>query len=144
MHNSKVSLAFFVVVTLSCIFACEAYAQSYLSPGYIFGEIRREMGFYEMPEAPDFVKAARRDAASLDYKPLQPPPREFHNEAMKPAQRLEAEAPAIKELETARASSLARASAERSGALSKNSSKSLAKPSEDDPAPMKWNPWDTE
>jgi hypothetical protein len=118
-----------------------ARAQSYLSPGYIFGEITNNLGFYQMPEAPDFVKKARPDPSTLEYVPLKLPPRDFHNEASKPGKRLEAEASTIAELEAARSRTQARAVA-GGGTPSKASSKPA--PEADTPPPMKWNPWDTE
>lgn len=115
-----------------------AKAQSYLSPGYIFGEITNNLGFYKTPEAPDFVKKARPDPASLEYVPLKLPPRDFHSEASKPGNRIEAEASTIAELEAARARTQARAASSSSKASTK-----LA-PEPDTPPPMKWNPWNTE
>ena len=115
-----------------------AKAQSYLSPGYIFGEITNNLGFYKTPEAPDFVKKARPDPASLEYVPLKLPPRDFHSEASKPGNRIEAEASTIAELEAARARTQARAAS----SSSKASTKLALEP--DTPPPMKWNPWDTE
>lgn len=118
-----------------------ARAQSYLSPGYIFGEITNNMGFYKTPDAPDFVKKARPDPATLEYLPLKLPPRDFHSEASKPDKRLEAEASTVAELEAARARAQVRAAA-GGGASSKAISRSA--PETDSPPPMKWNPWDTE
>jgi hypothetical protein len=118
-----------------------ARAQSYLSPGYIFGEITNKLGFYQTPDAPDFVKKARPDPASLEYLPLKLPPRDFHSEASKPGNRLEAEASAIAELERARANTQARAAAGGTSS-SKAASKPIPEPAS--PPPMKWNPWDTE
>lgn len=94
-----------------------AKAQSYLSPGYIFGEITNNLGFYKTPEAPDFVKKARPDPASLEYVPLKLPPRDFHSEASKPGNRIEAEASTIAELEAARARTQARAASSSSRLL---------------------------
>lgn len=131
------------VLLLLGMSADAAYAQSYLSPGYILGEIRRGMGFYTVPEAPDFVTKGRPDPANLDYFPLKPPPRGFHSEAMTPGRRLEAETPAIVELETARAASQARA-ASAGAPAAKSSTKPAPAPVEEDPPPMKWNAWDTE
>lgn len=120
-----------------------AYAQEYLSPGYILSEIQQSMGFYKVPEAPDFVKQARPDPSALNYQPLKPPPRNFHSEVNKPASRLEAEAPAISELETARARNQARA-ASVGGQQPKGQAKLQASSGEDGPPPMTWKPWDTD
>ena len=132
-----------VVGSLGLCFAAGgvAKAQSYLSPGYIFGEITNNLGFYKTPEAPDFVKKARPDPASLEYVPLKLPPRDFHSEANKPGSRLEAEASTIAELESARAKTKARAAA---GAASSSKTSSKLAPEPESPPPMKWNPWDTE
>ena len=91
------------------LLAGSASAQSYLSPGYIIGEIRDGLGFVQPESAPDFVVRGRPDPASLEYVPLKDPPRGFHSEAMTPAGRLQAEAGTIAELESARASTQARA-----------------------------------
>lgn len=120
-----------------------ACAQEYLSPGYILSEIQQGMGFYKVPEAPGFVKQARPDPSALNYQPLKPPPRDFHSEVNKPASRLEAEAPAISELETARARNQARA-ASVGGQQPKGQSKPQVLSEEDGPPPMKWKPWDTD
>lgn len=121
--------------------ASEARAQSYLSPGYIMGEIRNGLGVESMPVAPDFVSKARPDPATLEYVPLKPPPKNFHSEANTPARRIEAEAGTIAELEAARAATQARAN---SASPAKPGSKAAAAPPEEDPAPMKWNAWDTQ
>ena len=113
-------------------------AQSYLSPGYIFGEIRQSMGFYTVPDAPDFVVKARPSSDSLQYAPLKPPPRDFHHPASKPASQLEEKASTIAELEAARARVKSQASKTLSG------EKTVKTSTEKDPAPMTWNPWDTE
>ena len=130
------------LLTLSCFWPGAASAQSYLSPGYVMGEIRQGLGLYSVPEAPDFVKNARPDPATLDYTSLKPPPRNFHEDESKPENKLAAESAAIADLESARARTQARA-ATAGGMAPKNSSKSSA-PVEEDPPPMKWNPWDTE
>ena len=106
------------------------------------GEIRQGLGLYSVPEAPDFVKNARPDPASLEYTPLKPPPRGFHSDASKPLNMLAAEQPAIAELESARAQTQARAAA--AGAPKAKTAPKVAAPVEEDPPPMKWNPWDTE
>jgi hypothetical protein len=94
-----------------------------------------------MPVAPDFVTKARPDPATLEYVPLKPPPKNFHSEANTPAKRIEAEAGTIAELEAARAATQARAN---SASPAKPGSKAATPPPEEDPAPMKWNAWDTE
>jgi len=120
-----------------------AWPQEYLSPGYILSEIQQGMGFYKVPEAPGFVKQGRPDPSTLNYQPLKPPPRDFHSEVNKPASRLEAEAPVISELETARAKDQARAAA--AGAQQPRAqAKPQALSSEDGPPPMTWKPWDTD
>ena len=130
------------LLTLSCFWPGAASAQSYLSPGYVMGEIRQGLGLYSVPEAPDFVKNARPDPATLEYTPLKPPPKDFHSEANKPEKRIEAETGVISELEAARARTQARAAA--TGASSAKTAAKITAPVEEDPAPMKWNPWDTE
>ena len=127
--NTSAAAALFAV---SCLSAGQASAQSYLSPGYIMGEIRDGLGIVKPAPAPDFVVRGRPDPASLEYTTLKPPPRGFHTVANTPSGRLAAEAPAIAELEKARA-----------GAAAKSASKPAA-PVEEDPPPMKWNAWDTE
>lgn len=118
-----------------------AKAQEYLSPGYILSEIQQGMGFYKVPDAPNFVKQSR--PSSLDYEPLRPPPRDFHSDAFKPANRIEAEIPTIRDLETARARNQRLAS--KTGAQQKNErAKQLDTSTEGGSAPMKWNPWDTD
>jgi hypothetical protein len=140
-NKQQISLNLLLAVS-SLSLAPAASAQSYLSPGYIMGEIRDGLGIIQSNPAPDFVVRGRPDPASLDYVPLKPPPRGFHSQAMTPSGRLQAEAGTIAELEAARAQNQSRAAA--SGApASKPSPKTLA-PSEEDPAPMKWNAWDTE
>lgn len=128
-------------VLLICAVSQDARAQSYLSPGYIFGEITSNLGFYKTPDAPEFVKRARPDPASLDYVPLKLPPRDFHEEASRPDKRIEAEASTVAELEAARAQIHSRAAA--SSAVSSKIPPKVA-PVTDTPPPMKWNPWDTE
>lgn len=123
----------------SCLCVEQAHAQSYLSPGYIIGEIRNGLGIVQPEPAPDFVVRGRPDPASLEYTPLKPPPRGFHSAASLPSGKLAGEARAIAELEAARARTQARAA----GASSEKS-KSAAASAEEDPAPMKWNAWDTE
>ena len=117
-------------------------AQSYLSPGYIFGEIRQSLGFYSLPEAPNFVVKARPNKDSLQYVPLKPPPRNFHEDATKPANMLEERASSIAELEAARARAKSQANRVRSGTIGSNAA--TVKAEEKDPPPMAWNPWDTE
>lgn len=119
-----------------------AHAQSYLSPGYIMGEIRDGLGIVQSNPAPDFVVRGRPDPATLDYVPLKAPPRGFHSQAMTPSSRLQAESGAIAELEAARKEAQARAIA--SGASSSKPAAKTLPPPEEDPPPMKWNPWDTE
>lgn len=118
-----------------------AQAQSYLSPGYIIGEIRDGLGIVQPQPAPEFVVRGRPDPALLEYTPLKPPPRNFHSEANKPGSKLESEAKSIAELESARASNQSRAAGR--GETAKTTAKS-APAVEEDPAPMKWNAWDTE
>ena len=143
MNKLLRKIGFFGLLVFAFSNEGDASAQSYLSPGYVLGEITHGLGIYAVPEAPDFVKRARPDPASLDYTPLKPPPRDFHSEAAKPSSQLQAEAPAIAELESARAATQARAAA--SGApASKASAKTPPVVVTDDPPPMKWNPWDTE
>jgi hypothetical protein len=125
-----------------CLWVGPASAQSYLSPGYIIGEIRDGLGIVQPEPAPDFVVRGRPDPASLQYVPLKAPPRGFHSEAMTPGRRIEAEAGTIAELESARASTQARA-AGMGGAPPKAPAKPAA-PVEEDPPPMKWNPWNTD
>ena len=126
------------LLAASCLCIGYAHAQSYLSPGYIMGEIRDGLGLVKPEPAPDFVVRGRPDPSSLEYTTLKPPPRGFHSSANSAAGRLAAEAPAIAELEKARAQTQARA-----GAAAKPASKPAA-PVEEDPPPMKWNAWDTE
>lgn len=133
-------LTFWTHIAVACFWVGGVSAQSYLSPGYIMGEIRDGLGIVQQPQAPDFVVRGRPEHTTLEYVPLKPPPRNFHAEANKPGSRIEAEAGTIAELEAARAKTQARAS----GAASpKPVSKSVV-PVEEDPAPMKWNAWDTE
>lgn len=135
------SISLFLVAP--CLWGTLANAQSYLSPGYIIGEIRDGLGIVKPEPAPDFVVRGRpQDPASLEYTPLKPPPRGFHSQASTPAGKLEGEAKAIAELESARASNQSRA-AGGSGAAANPVAKSSA-PVEEDPAPMKWKAWDTE
>ena len=117
------------------------FAQSYLSPGYIMGELRDALGFVRQEPAPDFVVKARPDPTSLSYKPLTPPPANFHHETSSAASRLAAEAPAIAELESARARNQSRAAA---GGKEKSQPSMAASPLPEDPTPMKWNPWETD
>lgn len=119
-----------------------AHTQEYLSPGYILSEIQQSMGFYKIPDAPNFVKQARPEPSSLAYQPLKPPPRDLHSEANKPANQIEAETPTIAELEAARARNQLRSS--QAGAQKKAQAKQQDAAGEGGPAPMKWNPWDTE
>ena len=123
-----------------CLWGAQASAQSYLSPGYIMGEIRDGLGIVKPEPAPDFVVRGRPDPATLEYTPLKAPPRGFHTAASTPGGKLAGEAKAIAELEAARTSNQARAA----GAPPKSASKSLTPPPEEDPPPMKWNAWDTE
>ena len=122
------------------LWAGHAHAQSYLSPGYIMGEIRDGLGMVKAEPAPDFVVRGRPDPSSLEYTTLKPPPRGFHSSASSAAGRLAAEAPAIAELEAARAKTQARAAGQAPSATSK----APPAPVEEDPPPMKWNAWDTE
>ena len=132
-------------LTVVCPFNGQAQAQSYLSPGYLFGEVRDALGIVPMPTPPDFVVRGRPDPSTLDYIPLKAPPKGFHSEANTPGRRLEAEAPTIMELEAARADTQARAAAAAPPPASQPAKKSVtASPVEQDPPPMKWNPWDTE
>ena len=124
----------------SCLWGSQANAQSYLSPGYIMGEIRDGLGIIKPEPAPDFVVRGRPDPASLEYTPLKAPPRNFHSDANKPGARIAAEAGTIAELEAARAKTQARAAGNASAKSSSNS----VTPPEQDPPPMKWNAWDTE
>jgi hypothetical protein len=140
MKTKKKQISETLFLTLACLSASSAYAQSYLSPGYILGEIRDGLGVVQQQPAPDFVVRGRPDPASLEYTPLKPPPRDFHSEANTPAKRIEAEAGTIAELESARARTQARAAG---GASPKAAAKGAA-PIEEDPVPMKWNAWDTE
>ncbi len=125
----------------SCLWAGQTNAQSYLSPGYILGEIRDGLGIVKPEPAPDFVVRGRPDPASLEYTALKPPPRGFHTSANTPSGKLAAEAPAIAELEAARAKTQARAAG---GDAASAKSKAASAPVEEDPPPMKWNAWDTE
>lgn len=134
--------AFWGLFILAILSASGARAQSYLSPGYIIGEIRDVLGIVQMPTPPEFVARARPDPAKIEYVPLKPPPRDFHSDASKPSNKLAAESGAIAELETSRARSKARAAAY--GAAGSNSVVKAPVPPEGDPPPMKWNPWDTE
>ncbi len=124
-----------------CLWAGQASAQSYLSPGYIMGDIRDGLGVVKPEPAPDFVVRGRPDPATLEYVPLKAPPRGFHSPENSSAGKLAGEAQAISELEAARATSQARAAG---NAAAKSSSKSVTPPPEEDPPPMKWNAWDTE
>ncbi len=135
-------LASVALLAASCLWAGQAGAQSYLSPGYIMGEIRDGLGIVRAEPAPDFVVRGRPDPATLEYVPLKAPPRGFHSQAMTPLGQLQAEAGTVAELEAARASNQARAAAAGAGAP-KATPKAIAPP-EEDPPPMKWNPWDTE
>ena len=130
------------LLAASCLWAGQASAQSYLSPGYIMGEIGKGLGVVKPEPAPDFVVRGRPDPATLEYVPLKAPPRGFHSQAMTPSGQLQAEAGAVAELEAARASNQARAAGAGAGA-SKPTPKASA-PAEEDPPPMKWNAWDTE
>ncbi len=127
---------------LGCLYVGPAAAQSYLSPGYIVGEIRDGLGFVQPQPAPDFVVRGRPDPGSLEYVPLKPPPRGFHSQAMTPAGRLQAEAGAVAELEAARAETQSRAGA--AGAPAPKAAAKIVPPPEEDPPPMKWNPWNTD
>lgn len=138
--NKKIKLLTFLVLLLDV--KGSLHAQSYLSPGYIFGEIRQSMGFYSIPDAPDFVVKARPTQDSLQYAPLKPPPRSFHEAANKPASMLEEKASSIAELEAARAKVKSQGNKVRAGSANIiDASKSMEVK---DPAPMTWNPWDTE
>jgi hypothetical protein len=135
------SLAHGALFAASCLLGSQANAQSYLSPGYIMGEIGKGLGVVKPEPAPDFVVRGRPDPASLEYTALKPPPRGLHSAENKPGSKLEGEAKAIAELEAARANSQARAAG---GSSAKSSAKSVTPPPEEDPVPMKWNAWDTE
>jgi hypothetical protein len=139
MNNALYRILVFGSFVPACL-STAAQAQSYLSPGYIMGEIRDGLGIVKPEPAPDFVVRGRPDPASLEYTPLKPPPRDFRKPENKPESKLESEARAIAELEAARASNQARAA----GAPPKSVSKSVVPPREEDPPPMKWNAWDTE
>jgi hypothetical protein len=142
LMNFKLNLLTTVMLfAASCLWVGPTNAQSYLSPGYIMGEIRDGLGLVKPEPAPDFVVRGRPDPASLEYTPLKPPPRDFHSEANSAGSKLAGEAKAIAELEAARSSSQARASGNSSA---KSSSKSVTPPPEEDPPPMKWNAWDAE
>lgn len=138
--NKKLKLLTFLILLLDA--KGGLHAQSYLSPGYIFGEIRQSMGFYSMPEAPDFVVKARPSQDSLQYAPLKPPPRNFHEAASRPASMLEEKASSIAELEEARAKVKSQANKVRAG--SANTIDAAKSMEVKDPPPMTWNPWDTE
>ena len=125
-----------------CLLTGSASAQSYLSPGYIIGEIRDGLGIVQPEPAPDFVVRGRPDPASLEYVPLKAPPRGFHSQAMTPASRLQAEAGTVAELEAARASNQARAAT--AGAPNSKPAAKAVPLAEEDPPPMKWNPWNTD
>jgi hypothetical protein len=140
MKTIKKQISETLFLTLACVSASSAFAQSYLSPGYILGEIRDRLGVVQQQPAPDFVVRGRPDPASLEYTPLKPPPRDFHSEANTPANRIEAEAGTIAELESARARTQARAA----GVSSPKVPAKGAAPVEEGPPPMKWNAWDTE
>lgn len=142
MKIKKKQISITLFLTLAYLSVSNAYAQSYLSPGYILGEIRDGLGVVQQQPAPDFVVRGRPDPASLEYTPLKPPPRDFHSKANTPAKRIEAEAGTIAELESARARTQARAAA-AGGASTKATAKGAA-PLEEVPPPMKWNAWDTE
>ena len=117
----------------------DACAQQYLSPGYILSEIQQGMGFYKVPQAPDFVQKARPDPSTIDYEPLKPAPRNFHSDVNKPASLLEAKAPEIAELEAARAKNQARARSS-GGAPSRQIAPAVEAP----PPVMTWSPLDTD
>lgn len=136
-------LTIFLLSAVSCIWVEQVTAQSYLSPGYIIGEIRDGLGIVQPEPAPDFVIRGRPDPATLEYRTLKPPPRDFHSRANSPSERLAAEAPAIAELEAARTKTQARAAAAGQAPVSAKS-KGIIAPVEEDPPPMKWNAWDTE
>jgi hypothetical protein len=142
MKSSSKYLTILLLSVVSCIWAEQASAQSYLSPGYIIGEIRDGLGIIQPQPAPDFVVRGRPDPATLEYRTLKPPPRDFHSKANSPSERLAAEAPAIAELEAARSKTQARAAAGQAAAGIK--SKAGIAPVEEDPPPMKWSAWDTE
>jgi hypothetical protein len=133
----RLNLALLVLLTNTSL----ASAQSYLSPGYIMGELRDALGFVRQEPAPDFVVKARPDPASLSYKPLTLPPANFHHESSSAASRLAAEAPAIAELESARARNQSQAAG---GGRQKSQPAPVASPLPEDPAQMKWNPWETD
>lgn len=134
-------LTYVALLAASCLWGTQASAQSYLSPGYIMGEIRDGLGIIKPEPAPDFVVRGRPDPATLEYTPLKAPPRGFHSDANTPGSKLAGESKAIAELEAARAKTQARAAG---NASAKSSSKSVTPPPEEDPPPMKWNAWDTE
>ena len=125
----------------ACLSFTSAQAQSYLSPGYILGEILDGLGIVKPEPAPDFVVRGRPENSSLEYIPLKPPPRGFHSEAMTPAGQLQAEAGTVAELEAARSRNQARAAG--AAGVTKPAAK-IPAPVEEDPPPMKWNAWDTE
>ncbi len=125
-------LLIFAILSSGC-----SRAQSYLSPGYIMGEIRDGLGLVKPEPAPDFVVRGRPDPAEIQYVPLKPPPRGFHSEASSPSSKLAAESAAIADLEASRSRNKSRAAT--TGAVAKASV-----PPEEGPPPMKWNPWDTE
>ena len=141
MNNALNRILVLGVFVSACLSFTSAQAQSYLSPGYIMGEIGKGLGVVKPEPAPDFVVRGRPDPATLEYTPLKAPPRNFHADANKPSARIEAEAGTIAELEAARAKTQARAAGNSSA---KSSSKSVTPPPEEDPPPMKWNAWDTE
>ena len=142
MKPYNIKLLATLLLAVSCLFAAQARAQSYLSPGYILGEIRDGLGIIQQPTPPEFVIRGRPDPATIEYVPLKPPPRDFHAKENTPAKRIEAETGAIAELEAARANNQVRARAE-GGQVSKHVNKTLT-PVDEDPPPMKWNAWDTE
>ena len=129
------------LVAAACLCVSQVSAQSYLSPGYLLGEIRDGLGIVKPEPAPDFVVRGRPEHSTLEYIPLKPPPRDFHAIENTPGARIEAKAGTISELEAARANAQARAAGLPAP---KAQSKSPAAPPEEDPAPMKWNAWDTE
>ena len=141
MNNALNRILVLGVFVSACLSFTSAQAQSYLSPGYIMGEIGKGLGVVKPEPAPDFVVRGRPDPASLEYTALKPPPRGFHLPENKPGSKLDGEAKAIAELEAARANSQARAAG---GSSAKSSAKSVTPPPEEDPPPMKWNAWDTE
>lgn len=140
MNNALNRILVFGTFVFAGLSFTAAQAQSYLSPGYIMGEIRDGLGLVKPEPAPDFVVRGRPDPSTLEYTALKPPPRGFHFPENKPGSKLEGEAKAIAELEAARAGNQARAV----GAPPKSASKSAPPPPEEDPPPMKWNAWDTE